>query len=70
MGRPYKLIVDIHDVSGIMGKSPRAASNYLKKIRANYGKDRNQCVTVEEFCEFSGIPIEIVHAYFDSTNNG
>jgi len=64
MENSYKVIIDTNDVCHIMGKSQKAAWRYLKKIKHHYGKDPGHYVTVEEFCEYSGIAIELVHEYF------
>lgn len=68
--RTYKLIIDSTDVQFILGKNERSARRYLAKIREFFGKDATHCVTVDEFCEYSGIPIEKIHEYFRSVSRG
>jgi len=53
------------DVAMICGKSERSARRMLQKIKEHFDKTRKQFVTVEEFCFYSGIPIERVHEHFD-----
>ena len=60
----FKLVIDATDVRNIMGTTERTAQRYLKKIKEHFGKESSHCVTVDEFCEYSGIPIEKVHEYF------
>ena len=59
-----KVIIDATDVQHIMGVSERTAQRYLRSIRQHFGKETSHCVTVDEFSEYSGIPVEKIHEYF------
>ena len=48
------------DVQRITGKSERYGRMLLIKIRENYKKEDHQFITVEEFCNYTGIKIEQV----------
>jgi hypothetical protein len=48
----------------ICGVSERSARRKLRKIRKQFDKLPNQYVTVEEFCYYTGIPIERVYEHF------
>ncbi|WP_296151179.1 hypothetical protein [uncultured Flavobacterium sp.] len=45
------------DVQSITGKSYKQSRLYLNKIKAHFGKEARQLVSLEEFCEYSGLQI-------------
>ncbi|GAA5042545.1 hypothetical protein SAMN04488057_10717 [Cyclobacterium lianum] len=51
------------DVQRITGKSERYGRKLLKKIREELAKDPHQFVSVDEFCEFTGLSATIVERY-------
>lgn len=51
------------DVQLITGRSERYGHSLLCKIRKFYQKKSHQYVTLDEFSEFSGIPIQDVEKY-------
>ncbi|MCH6236036.1 hypothetical protein [Cognataquiflexum rubidum] len=51
------------DVQLITGKSERYGQELLTKIRDHYNKQPHQFITVQEFCAFSGIPLDEVEPY-------
>jgi len=51
------------DVQLITGRSERYGHSLLSKIRKFYRKKSHQYVTLDEFSEFSGIPLEEVEKY-------
>jgi len=59
-----KVIIDATDVQHLMGVNERTAQRYLRSIRRHFGKEISHFVTVDEFSEFTGIPIEMIHEYF------
>jgi len=48
------------DVQRIMGKEYTQARLYLKKIKKHLDKQDHQYVSIEEFCQYSGLPLEEV----------
>jgi hypothetical protein len=48
------------DVQRITGKTYRQARLYLHKVKTKYEKQPDQLISIEEFCEFSGLQIEHV----------
>ncbi len=48
------------DVQRIMGKEYTQARRYLKKIKEHLNKEDHQYISVEEFCKYTGLPIEEV----------
>jgi hypothetical protein len=58
-----KCVIYPKDVQLITGKSERYGQDLLTKIREHYNKEPHQFITIYEFCEFSGIPLEEVEKY-------
>ncbi|WP_157893329.1 thioredoxin domain-containing protein [Salegentibacter sediminis] len=50
-----RLCIYSHDVAQIMGISLKSAQKKLRLIRTHYHKEKHQCVTIDEFCEFTGL---------------
>lgn len=50
-----RIIIYAKDVQRITGRSLRAAQRLLQIIRKALGKHQDQFVTVDEFCEFTGL---------------
>lgn len=48
------------DIVRITGKGERYAGKLLDKIKMDLSKTENQFVSVDEFCQFTGIKIEQV----------
>ena len=48
------------DVQRIMGKEYTQARRYLIKIKIQLKKEKHQYISVEEFSNYSGLPIEEV----------
>jgi hypothetical protein len=48
------------DVQRVMGKTYTQARLYLKKIREHLNKEDHQLISIQEFCNYSGLPIEEV----------
>ncbi len=51
------------DVQRITGKSERYGRLLLSKIRQYYQKQDHQFVSVDEFCQFTGLKTEQVHTF-------
>ena len=55
-----RLIIYAKDIQRITGKTDRYGRYLLQRIKLHFKKDDNQFVSVEEFCEFTGLKIEQV----------
>jgi hypothetical protein len=60
---PVRICIYAKDVMNITGRKERAARKLLAQIRKKYKKKKGQFITVTEFCEFTGIHVEIVLPY-------
>jgi hypothetical protein len=47
----------------ITGKSERQARNIINDIKAYFGKEKHQVVTVNELCEYLGLKEEEIICY-------
>jgi Fic family protein len=54
------IIIYPKDVQRITGKSDRYGRMLLKKIRQQFLKEPHQFVSVDEFCQFTGLELEKV----------
>lgn len=48
------------DIERITGKSYRQSTRILNAIKKSYDKLDNEFVTIEEFCQYTGLKIEQV----------
>ena len=48
------------DIQVVTGKSERWGRNLIKKIKEAYNKQNHQLVTVDEFCQYTGLQPELV----------
>ena len=53
------------DIQRITGRSERYGRKLLNDIKAHFGKESYQFITVEEFAEYSGIKEEIINQYLE-----
>lgn len=51
------------DIQRITGKSERYGRLLLSKIREQHHKEEHQFVTVNEFCEYTGLSLDQVIPY-------
>jgi hypothetical protein len=56
------------DIHCITGRSERHGRKLLNDIRAHFGKEPHQFITVEEFAEYSGIKEEIINQYLEQVS--
>ena len=56
------------DVQLITGRSERYGRKLLHAVKAYFGKHPHQFVTPEEFAEYSGIKLEVVHDYLQKVS--
>jgi hypothetical protein len=60
-----RIIIYPKDVQRITGKSDRYGRQLLNKIREQFSKEPHQFVSVEEFCQFTGLSSEQVSGYLN-----
>ncbi len=51
------------DVQRITGKSERYGRSLLAQIRIHYNKQEHQFVSIDEFCQYTGLNAEQVHPF-------
>ena len=51
------------DIMLITGKSQRTARRICQRIRQQHGKPLRSMITVEEFCQYSGLTMEYVMGF-------
>jgi GTP-sensing pleiotropic transcriptional regulator CodY len=61
--RTGRIIIYPKDIQRITGKSERYGRLLLKRIKDHFKKEDHQLVTVDEFCAYTGIKIELVTEY-------
>ncbi|MCF6168859.1 hypothetical protein [Lutibacter sp.] len=54
------------DIQCITGRSERYGHKLLNEIKAHFGKQKHQFVTIKEFSEYSGIEVDIVNQYISN----
>jgi predicted RNA-binding protein YlqC (UPF0109 family) len=60
---PLRVVIHPRDVENITGKKGRTARNMLQLIRKKYGKQKQQFITVDEFCRFTGLEQDAVRRF-------
>ena len=55
-----RICIYAKDIQVITGKSERTSRTILKKVREQFSKEKHQAVTVNEFCDYIGLPMEQV----------
>jgi hypothetical protein len=55
-----RLIIYPKDIQLITGKSERQSRNSIMLIKKKLNKDKHQLVTVEEFCNYMGLDVEVI----------
>ncbi|MBY0427006.1 MAG: hypothetical protein K2Q22_15330 [Cytophagales bacterium] len=60
---PNRICIYPKDVQNITGKKERTARKLISDIRESLGKRKNDLVTVEEFCAFTGLKPDQVNKF-------
>lgn len=60
---PVRIVIYAKDVINITGRKERSAWKLLAQIRKKYNKEKGQFVTIDEFCEYTGIKEERVKPF-------
>lgn len=55
-----RLVIYPKDIVLITGKSERYCRYLIKHIKAHYGKESHQSLTIREFCEYMGLEYDEV----------
>ncbi len=53
---PKRICIYPKDVQNITGRKEKTARRLLNKIKEKLGKSKESFVTIQEFCQFTGIP--------------
>ena len=60
---PNRIVIYAKDVMNITGRKERAARKLLARIRKKYQKGRGEFISVDEFCEYTGLKEEKVSIF-------
>jgi hypothetical protein len=61
---PPRVAIYPKDIANITGRSDRTARKILQTIKKASGKNKQQFVTIKEFCLFTGINNELIKDFF------
>ena len=57
---PNRIVIYPKDVQNITGKKERTARKLISDIRQSLGKSKNEFVTIDDFCSYTGLKNEQV----------
>ncbi len=60
---PPRMVIFSKDVRNIIGLTERTAQRLLHRIRQAYGKPPGSYVSIDEFCQYTGLQREAVALY-------
>ena len=60
MKKNNRICIYPKDISIITGKSERYGRKLIEKIKKELSKGENQFVSIQDFCEYTGLKIELV----------
>jgi hypothetical protein len=60
---PHRAVIYSKDVENITGGSRRAAQRLIQNIYKAFGKPKHQFITIQEFCEYTGMEEELVRDF-------
>ncbi len=60
---PKRICIYPKDIQRITGKSYRQSTRLLQKIREDLNKPLNNFISVEEFCQYTGLKYEQVEQH-------
>lgn len=63
MNSTKRICIYPKDVMRITGKGEKYSRNYLEKIRKKLQKEEHQFITVDEFCNHTGLKLEQVEQF-------
>jgi hypothetical protein len=62
-GIPPRIVIYTKDVMNITGRKERTARKLLSEIRKQQGKKQTDFITVEEFCQYTGLREEKIYPF-------
>ena len=60
---PTRIVIYAKDIMNITGRRERTVRRIMSRIRKKYGKGKEAFITVEEFCEHTGLKEEKVQPF-------
>lgn len=60
MSSTKRICIYPKDIMRITGKSERYCRTLLERIKTEYSKAEHQFISIEEFCQYTGLKIEQV----------
>lgn len=60
---PNRIVIYAKDVMNITGRKERAARHLLAQIRKKYKKEKGAFISIDEFCDFTGLRVERVSEF-------
>ena len=60
---PNRIVIYARDIMNITGRHERTAHKMLSAIRKKYNKPKGAFVTIDEFCQFTGLKEEKVQPF-------
>ncbi|RXK59222.1 hypothetical protein ESA94_13860 [Lacibacter luteus] len=63
---PNRIVIYAKDIMNITGRKERAARKLLAQIRKKYQKKNGEFISVDEFCDFTGLKEEKVAPFLVS----
>ena len=63
---PPRIVIYAQDVMNITGRRKRCAYKLLQQIRRKYNKPKHAFISVDEFCEFTGLKEEKVNRFLST----
>lgn len=58
-----RMVIYVKDIQRITGRTERYCRKIMALIRNKFGKEKHQLVSVNEFCQFMGLPVDEVRKY-------
>jgi hypothetical protein len=55
-----RVVIYPKDVQRITGKSEKYSRRLIKKLKETNGKAQHQFISIEEFANYSGLPVELI----------
>jgi hypothetical protein len=63
---PNRIVIYAKDVMNITGRKERAARKIMARIRKKFNKENGTCISIFEFCEYTGLNPENVTAFLNN----
>lgn len=63
---PNRIVIYAKDIMNITGRKERAARKLLARIRKKYNKKGGEFISIDEFCQFTGLKKESVREFLSN----